>query len=176
MSGVVTGCCQPSSSTLACLMFLDSTAMGACSTGLVPATRVVALSGSMVTCMMSLSNRTHSMPSCQWRCFITWTRAHRSPRFAQLVRPGGAVVVVGLAGNEWFDIPLAALAVAARQTLGLVYGRWDHSAPEVWPPPLTYGEMKALSVHVLPGVRYRRHLLGRYSLVWRKPHRHAATA
>jgi hypothetical protein len=35
------------------------------------------------------------------------------------------------------------VAVAARQVLGLVHGRWDHSAPECWPPPLTYGEMRA---------------------------------
>jgi hypothetical protein len=34
---------------------------------------------------------------------------------------------------------------------------------------LTYREMKVLSSAVLPGVRYRRHVLGRYSLVWRKP-------
>jgi 2-polyprenyl-3-methyl-5-hydroxy-6-metoxy-1,4-benzoquinol methylase len=90
-------------------------------------------------------------------------------RFAQLVRPGGAVVVVGLAANSWTDIPFAAIAVAARQALGLVYGHWAHSAPQAWPPPLTYGEMKTLATRVLPGVRYRRHLLGRYSLVWRKP-------
>jgi hypothetical protein len=37
------------------------------------------------------------------------------------------------------------------------------------PPPLTYREMKALSERVLPGVHYRRRLLSRYSLVWRKP-------
>jgi SAM-dependent methyltransferase len=96
-------------------------------------------------------------------------------RFAQLVRPGGTVVVVGLASNAWSDIPLAAVAVAARQVLGLVHGRWDHSAPECWPPPLTYGEMRALSARVLPGVRYRRHVLGRYSLVWRKPQRNAVS-
>jgi hypothetical protein len=41
-------------------------------------------------------------------------------------------------------------------------------AAPCWPPPLTYREMKALSERVLPGVHYRRHLLSRYSLVWRK--------
>ncbi|HEX6216816.1 MAG TPA: class I SAM-dependent methyltransferase [Vicinamibacterales bacterium] len=97
-------------------------------------------------------------------------------RFAQLVRPGGAVVIVGLAANAWSDIPLAAVAVAARHVLGLIYRRWRHSAPECWPPPLTYGEMKALSARVLPGVRYRRHVLGRYSLVWRKPQCNAVAA
>jgi hypothetical protein len=59
--------------------------------------------------------------------------------------------------------------VVSRLVLGLVHSRWDHSAPQSWPPPLTYREMKALSADLLPGVRYRRHLLSRYSLVWRKP-------
>jgi SAM-dependent methyltransferase len=97
-------------------------------------------------------------------------------RFAQLVRPGGTVIVVGLAANAWADIPLAAVGMASRLGLGVVYGRWKHSAPECWPPPLTYREMKVLSADVLPGVRYRRHLLSRYSLVWRKPARLAVTA
>jgi 2-polyprenyl-3-methyl-5-hydroxy-6-metoxy-1,4-benzoquinol methylase len=89
-------------------------------------------------------------------------------RFAQLVRPGGTVVVVGLAANGWSDLPLGAVALVARTVLGFIYGRWEHTAPMCWPPPLTYREMKALSARVLPGVRYRRHLLSRYSLVWRK--------
>jgi SAM-dependent methyltransferase len=96
-------------------------------------------------------------------------------RFAQLVRPGGTVVVVGLAAHSWWDIPQECLAGCARLLLGVIYSRWDHSAPQCWPPPLTYREMKALSARVLPGVRYRRHLLGRYSLVWRRP-RFAVTA
>jgi 2-polyprenyl-3-methyl-5-hydroxy-6-metoxy-1,4-benzoquinol methylase len=90
-------------------------------------------------------------------------------RFAQLVRRNGKVVVVGLAANAWSDIPLAAVALIVRTVLGLIHGQWDHSAPICWPPPLTYREMKVLSARVLPGVHYRRHLLGRYSLVWGKP-------
>jgi SAM-dependent methyltransferase len=97
-------------------------------------------------------------------------------RFAQLVRPGGTVVVVGLAANAWSDMPLAAVGMTSRLGFGLVYGRWSHSAPECWPPLLTYREMKALSAGVLPGVHYRRHLLNRYSLVWRKPGGVAVTA
>jgi 2-polyprenyl-3-methyl-5-hydroxy-6-metoxy-1,4-benzoquinol methylase len=89
-------------------------------------------------------------------------------RFAELVRPGGTVVVIGLAANAWSDLPLAAVALGARLVLGTIRGHWEHSAPMCWPPPLTYREMKALSARVLPGVRYRRHALGRYSLVWRK--------
>jgi 2-polyprenyl-3-methyl-5-hydroxy-6-metoxy-1,4-benzoquinol methylase len=92
-------------------------------------------------------------------------------RFAQLLRPGGTVVVVGIAANSWSDLPMAAVAVTSKAILASVYGRWSHSAPRCWPPPLTYGEMKKISARVLPGVRYRRLWLGRYSLVWHKPSR-----
>ncbi len=90
-------------------------------------------------------------------------------RFAELVRPGGMIVIIGIAADEWSDLPLAGAAVLLQRVLGLVYGRWEHSAPMCWPPPLTYREMQQLSATILPGVHYRRHWLGRYSLVWRKP-------
>lgn len=90
-------------------------------------------------------------------------------RFAQLVRPSGVVVVVGLADWDWSDIPLEAVALISQRLLGAIYGYWEHSAPIVWPPPLTYGEMKTLSATILPNDKYRRHLLGRYSLVWQRP-------
>jgi SAM-dependent methyltransferase len=90
-------------------------------------------------------------------------------RFAQLVRPGGAVIVVGLAASTVWDAPLEGVAIVGRLALGLVYGFWEHSAPQCWPPPTTYREIRELSARLLPGVRYRRHLLGRYSLVWYRP-------
>jgi SAM-dependent methyltransferase len=90
-------------------------------------------------------------------------------RFAHLVKPGGTVAVVGLAANDWWDVPYAAVGLGARLIIGFARGYWKHSAPMVWPPPATYGEMKRIARRVLPGVRYRRHLLGRYSLIWRKP-------
>ena len=90
-------------------------------------------------------------------------------RFADLVRPGGVVALLGLAANDWWDWPYAAVAEGARTALGLFHGHWEHSAPMAWPPPETYREMKRISSRVLPGVRYKRHLLGRYSLIWTKP-------
>lgn len=90
-------------------------------------------------------------------------------RFSRLVKPGGTVAVVGLAAYSWRDAAWAGAATACRTALELVHGRWSQSAPQRWPPPLNYREMKELSARVLPGVRFRRHLLGRYSLVWRKP-------
>ena len=90
-------------------------------------------------------------------------------RLADLTRPGGVLALIGLAANDWWDWPAAALGVAAREAYSLRRGRWMHSAPVCWPPPLTYRQMRQLATAVLPGVRYRRHLLQRYSLVWRKP-------
>ena len=90
-------------------------------------------------------------------------------RFAKLVRPGGVVVIIGLAHWNWWDLPLEAVAMTSQRILGMFYGFWQHSAPIIWPPPLTYREMKRVSAEILPGVVYRRHLLGRYSLVWRRP-------
>ena len=90
-------------------------------------------------------------------------------RFADLVKPGGVVAVVGLAANDWWDLPYALVAHGARLILGFARGHWEHSASMVWPPPETYMDMKRIASRVLPGVRYRRHLLGRYSLIWTKP-------
>ena len=44
-----------------------------------------------------------------------------------------------------------------------------YQSPIVWPPLLTYRDMRRLAARVLPGVRFRRHLYWRYSLVWGKP-------
>ena len=82
-------------------------------------------------------------------------------RFADLVKPGGVVAVVGLAANNWWDLPYVLVAHSARLALGFARGHWEHSASTVWPPPATYREMKGIGSRVLPGVCYRRHLLGR---------------
>lgn len=47
-------------------------------------------------------------------------------------------------------------------------GLWEHSAPVCWPPPLTFAECRRIAESELPGVEYRRHVLWRYSLVWRR--------
>jgi SAM-dependent methyltransferase len=90
-------------------------------------------------------------------------------RFAELVMPGGLVGVVGLAANDWYDWPHAAVGHCARLAAGILRGYWEHSALMAWPPPATYREMKQIARDVLPGVRYRRLLYGRYSLVWTRP-------
>jgi len=101
-------------------------------------------------------------------------------KMADVLRPEGVLVVIGLARDR--SLAGAALIVPA------MIGNWTHRAadawnrranavqsevryqsPVIWPPPLTYRQMRQLAERVLPGVRYRRHLYWRYSLVWRKP-------
>lgn len=91
---------------------------------------------------------------------------------ANLVRPGGCLVVIGLARSSRladyvFDVAGAIATRVYRRILRKPY--WEHSAPKVWPPPLSYAEIRRTAERVLPGVRYRRHVLWRYSLVWRRP-------
>jgi SAM-dependent methyltransferase len=91
---------------------------------------------------------------------------------AELVRPGGILIVVGLAlsrGTYDFAHDFAGSIATRihRHILGKRY--WEHSAPQVWPPPLTFAEVRRIAECVLPGMTYRRHTLWRYSLAWVRP-------
>lgn len=87
-----------------------------------------------------------------------------------LLRPGGSLVVVGLARARLpRDLPWELAGGVTTRWLKLSRTYWEHSAPIVWPPPETYDGMRRLAEEVLPGVEYRRHVLWRYSLVWRRP-------
>ena len=90
-------------------------------------------------------------------------------RMSDLLAPGGTLVVSGVARSRWSDLPLDAVAVVANLGYRAVRGYWRHPSPIVWPPPHTYREIRALARDLLPGVRYRRHLLWRYSLTWTRP-------
>ncbi|MCZ2828052.1 class I SAM-dependent methyltransferase [Modestobacter sp. VKM Ac-2986] len=89
---------------------------------------------------------------------------------AALVRPGGVLVVVGLARSRLpHDVLWEGAGVVAHQLHRLRTPVWEHPSPRVWPPPETHAGMRALATGLLPGLRWRRHLLWRWSLVWRKP-------
>ncbi len=91
-------------------------------------------------------------------------------RMRDLLRPGGVLVVVGLARSTVpRDLPLDLAGIVAHTFHRATKGLWEHPSPTVWPPPATYPQMRALAAEILPGSRYRRHLLLRYSVVWRKP-------
>ncbi|MEN3535746.1 class I SAM-dependent methyltransferase [Microbispora sp. ZYX-F-249] len=91
-------------------------------------------------------------------------------RMRELLRPGGTLVVVGLAREaspaEWAATIAAAPVV--RITKVLRRAREPEGMP-VAVPRMSYGQVRAAARRLLPGVRYRRHVLRRYSLTWTKP-------
>ncbi|GAA3132835.1 2-polyprenyl-3-methyl-5-hydroxy-6-metoxy-1,4-benzoquinol methylase [Kribbella aluminosa] len=91
-------------------------------------------------------------------------------RMCDLLRPGGVMVVVGVARAVLpRDLPYELAGVAANWAHRAVKSYWQHPSPVVWPPPVTFAEMRALTGELLPGATYRRHLLFRYSITWKKP-------
>ncbi|HET6951646.1 MAG TPA: class I SAM-dependent methyltransferase [Acidimicrobiales bacterium] len=94
-------------------------------------------------------------------------------RMGSLVRPGGTLVVVGLArARSVADIPYELAGLALTRVYNRIRRPVAVGAPVVWPPPLTYGQTRAAAQATLPGVDYRRRALHRYTLVWTKrpPH------
>jgi 2-polyprenyl-3-methyl-5-hydroxy-6-metoxy-1,4-benzoquinol methylase len=90
-------------------------------------------------------------------------------RMRTLLRPGGTLAVVGLIRSEYpRDLPRDALAHGVSYAHRLVKPYWESPAQTLWPPP-TFGETRALAERALPDVSLRRHLLWRYSLLWKKP-------
>ena len=91
-------------------------------------------------------------------------------QMVRLLRPGGVLAVVGLArSRRVLDVPRDLFAAIGTRVLRRRRTYWEHSAPMVWPPPETFAGCRRIVGSTLPGVRYRRHLLWRYSLVWTKP-------
>ncbi|MBG0831443.1 class I SAM-dependent methyltransferase [Planomonospora sp. ID67723] len=91
-------------------------------------------------------------------------------RMRDLLRPRGVLAVVGLARDTMpNDLPRVLIGVTASAFHRARKGHWSHPSPTVWPPPVTYPQMRALATEILPGSQYRRHLLSRYSIIWRKP-------
>lgn len=90
-------------------------------------------------------------------------------RLSDLLQPGGRLGVVGFARNDFSDWPRSLIGAVGKFVMNRVMGKWEHSAPTSWPPPLSYGQVRRLSHQVLPGCRYRRLWLGRYFLTRSKP-------
>jgi len=89
-----------------------------------------------------------------------------------LLQPGGVLAVVGLARSRsaadvLFDLggAIASRLYRLRQLFR------ETSAAKLWPPAESYSQIRQIAARVLPGSRYHRHLLWRYSLLWTKPNR-----
>ena len=90
-------------------------------------------------------------------------------RMRELARPGGIVGVIGLARNTSpADYAIASAGLVVSWIRTVAKGHWEHPSPKVWPPPESWGSMLRIAGRELPGVRFRRHLLWRYSLLWTK--------
>jgi 2-polyprenyl-3-methyl-5-hydroxy-6-metoxy-1,4-benzoquinol methylase len=91
-------------------------------------------------------------------------------RMAELLRPGGRLVGIGLGSCRTpVDLGYDVAGAVATRLHKLTKTYWETSAPKVWPIPHSWGHARRTARRTLPGVRYRRHVLWRYSLVWTKP-------
>ena len=92
-------------------------------------------------------------------------------RAVELLRPGGALAVVGLARTRSLrDLAFDLAGAAATRVHKLNKRYWETPAPKVWLAPHSYGQLQGLTETVLPGRRFRRGAMFRYSLTWSKPH------
>jgi SAM-dependent methyltransferase len=124
-------------------------------------------------------------PSERFDCIASIATLHhldpRSliPRLRDALRPGGVLLVLDLVSDEsLLDLARSALALPANLALRLARsGRLRDPKPvrEAWEEHargetyLRLSEVREICRELLPGAEVRRHLLWRYSIVWRKP-------
>jgi SAM-dependent methyltransferase len=88
----------------------------------------------------------------------------------RILRPGGHLAIVGLGRDrppvDWF---IGAAGIPADLILKSRHGQGRPDGIPVAAPGMTWGQVHSAARRLLPGARYRRHLLWRYSLVWTKP-------
>jgi len=90
-------------------------------------------------------------------------------QLARVLRPGGRLAVVGLASNgSPADWVIGGAGIPANWYYKITRGEGSPGAP-IMDPDLTWAQVRATARRLLPGARYRRHLLWRYSIVWDKP-------
>ncbi|MFJ8492210.1 class I SAM-dependent methyltransferase [Streptomyces sp. NPDC094038] len=92
-------------------------------------------------------------------------------RLVGLLAPGGRLVVVGLAHDHTLlDRVVSGCGVPASLLTARRHG--GNRVPADMPvedPIMTWREARRATAHLLPGRRFRRRLLWRYTLVWDKP-------
>jgi SAM-dependent methyltransferase len=118
---------------------------------------------------------THDFPAASFDFVCANTSLHHMDfaaalaKLARILRPGGRLAVIGLAADRSVtDLLAAAPAVPADLFYRAVHRQSESGAP-IMDPEMSWRQVRAAAAAALPGVRYRRHLLWRYSLLWQKP-------
>ena len=118
---------------------------------------------------------THPFPEANFDFVCANTSLHHMDftaaltTMARLLRPGGQLAVIGLAADKSIgDLLTGAPGVPVDLFYRAIYRRGGSGAP-ILDPDQSWREVRAAAKETLPGVRYRRHLLWRYSLRWTKP-------
>ncbi|KOU67637.1 SAM-dependent methyltransferase [Streptomyces sp. MMG1533] len=95
---------------------------------------------------------------------------HAVGRLVRLLAPGGRLVIVGLARDRApLDWVIGALGVPANL---FHRSRRNEGGPAGMPiedSTMSWSEVRQAAHRLLPGCRFRRRLLWRYTLVWDKP-------
>ncbi|OZE28285.1 SAM-dependent methyltransferase [Rhodococcus sp. 05-2255-1e] len=120
---------------------------------------------------------TYDLPSAHYDLVVAVATVHHFPdlarglrRLAYLTSPGGVMVALGCARSaSVLDYVFEALGTVQHQVLVRTRGYWQHNAPVRTELPHTYDQVKAIAAETLPGMRWRRLPLWRYSLTWHKP-------
>ena len=118
---------------------------------------------------------THRFPEASFDFVCANTSLHHMDftaaltAMARVLRPGGRLAVVGLAADKSIgDVLKGAPGVPVDLFYRAIHRQGESGAP-IMDPPHSWREVRAAAAETLPGVRYRRHLLWRYSLRWQKP-------
>jgi SAM-dependent methyltransferase len=90
-------------------------------------------------------------------------------RMRDLVRPGGTLAIVTFARPGLGGLPWALGTFVTRGVAIRLRGKWEHSAPTVWPPRDTVASLRRHVRAELPGAQLSLLLLGRVFILWHAP-------
>jgi 2-polyprenyl-3-methyl-5-hydroxy-6-metoxy-1,4-benzoquinol methylase len=83
-----------------------------------------------------------------------------------LVRPGGRLALVTFADPGWRHLPWALGTLVLRGIAIRIRGKWEHTAPTVWPPGVTVTQLRRHVRAELPGAKVSLLALGRVFVRW----------